>query len=123
MSFPSRSRAASDTAVSTVELPSLQHPARVVLRFPDETLPDESLIDNLPAYKVASFDNPDPLWVLEPGNARRVVPPCPTGPKLPVGWQSCVASVSASDPDNDSDAGTITLLVRGAGFGDPRFVG
>lgn len=112
------------TNVSTVELPSLSHVARVVLRFPDEKLPDEQLISNLPPGRTASFDNPDPLWVLNPATgARRVVPACPSGPRLPVGWQSCVANVRQNDPDGDSDAGTITLLVRGEGFGDPRYVG
>jgi hypothetical protein len=111
------------TNVSTVELPSLSHVARVVLSFPDEKLPDEQLIGNLPAGRVASLDNPDPLWVLSPvTGARRVVPACPGG-ALPLGWQSCVANVRQNDPDGDSDAGTITLLVRGEGFGDPRYVG
>ena len=114
------------TGVATVELPSLSHPARVVLRFPDELLPDEYLIKNLPAGERPSFQNPDPLWRVNPANpgARRtVVPPCAPGPRLPVGWQSCVAYVIASDADGDGDTGTVTLLVRGAGFGDPAYVG
>ena len=111
------------TGVSTVDLPKLTRPATVVLRFPDENLPDENLIHNLPPGAVPRFDNPDPLWVIDPAHAKRIVPLCKGGPRLPVGWQSCVARVLANDPDSDGDAGTITLLVRGAGFGDPKYVG
>jgi hypothetical protein len=114
-----------DTRVSTVELPSLKRPATVVLTFPNETLPDEQLIDNLPPGAVPSLKNPDPLWVVSPTDPslRRIVPLCPGGPKLPGGWQSCIVSVHSNDLDGGYDAGTITLLVRGSGFGDPRYVG
>jgi hypothetical protein len=113
------------TPVATVELPLLKRPATVVLRFPDEMLPDERLVDNRAPGSALRLTNPDPLWksALAAPGPWTIVPRCKTGPTLPVGWQSCIASVHSTDPDGDDDAGTITLLVRGAGFGDPRYVG
>ncbi len=113
------------TRLASVTLPRLTRPAVVVLRFPDETLPDERLISNLPPHTVPNVDNNrDPLWVINPLDAhhRTIVPACPEG-RLPLGWQSCILGVRQSDVDGDADTGTITLLVRGAGFGDPRYVG
>jgi uncharacterized repeat protein (TIGR01451 family) len=115
------------TGSATVELPKLAHPAIVKLTFKDETLPDENMIDNLPAGAHPSFHNPNPLWVVDEANPdiRYVVPRCKPGPTFPPGWRSCIVSVLAIDPDqyHDFDAGTITLLVQGKGFGDPRFNG
>jgi hypothetical protein len=115
------------TGVASVDLPKLSHPTIVKLVFANETLPDEGLIDNLPPGKKPSFDNPNPLWRLDPANpnVRYVVPKCKPGPAFPPGWRSCIIHVHAVDigPGEDTDQGWITLLVQGAGFGDPRYVG
>ena len=112
------------TDVARVTVPTLERPAIVKLTFPDETLPDEKLIDNLPAGAVPSYQNPDPLWRLDQKTGRRyVVPRCRPGPRFPQGWRSCIVSVRSLDTDGDYDTGTITLLVQGAGFGDPAYVG
>jgi hypothetical protein len=112
------------TKLASVDVPKLSHPARVVLKFPNETLPDEGLIV-LPPGVHPSFDNPNPLWRLDDNGKRFVVPRCKPGPAFPPGWHSCVISVVADpkDPAHDYDSGTVTLLVQGSGFGDPHYIG
>ena len=66
------------TAVSSVGVPKLTHPALVKLTFANETLPDERLISNIPPGRTPSYDNPNPLWELDgaaPGG-RKIVPVC-----------------------------------------------
>jgi hypothetical protein len=114
------------TKVASLDLPRLKQAAIVKLTFPDKTLPDENLISNLPAGAHPSFRNPNPLWKINPvTGVRTVVPKCRPGPAFPAGWHACIVKVTAEglDPLHDYDAGTITLLVQGTGFGDPRFVG
>jgi hypothetical protein len=114
------------TEIASVAAPALKHPTIVKLTFPDEKLPDEQWISNLPPGTHLRLDNPNPLWTFpgETPSTKAVVPHCLKGPKLPKGWHSCVVSVIANDPvDNDYDAGTINLLVQGGGFGDPRYIG
>jgi hypothetical protein len=123
---PTPAGAGYNTKVSSVDLPRLKKPAIVKLFFPNETLPDEKWIDNLPANAVPSFDNPNPLWRIDDKTgARYVVPHCKPGGVFPPGWHSCVFSVIAdpNDPLHDYDSGTITLLVQGNGLGDPRYIG
>jgi hypothetical protein len=117
------------TQVSSADVPKLDRPALVKLTFANETLPDEKLIDNVPAGRTPSLDNPNPLWELDgtaPGG-RKVVPRCASGPALPSGWDTCIVKVIATDigngPSDDFDQGYITLLVQGSGFGDPRWAG
>ena len=96
------------------------------LFFPNETLPDENLISNLPPGVKPSFDNPNPLWRFDEKTGKRyVVPKCLPGGNFPTGWHSCILSVVAdpNDPLHDYDSGTITLKVQGQGFGDPRYIG
>src|SRR5262249_8800989 len=115
-----------NTKLANVDVPSLNKPAIVKLFFPNETLPDEQWISNLPPGAKPRFDNPPPLWRLDDKTGKRfVVPKCLPGPSFPKGWHSCVISVIAdpNDPFHDYDSGTITLLVQGLGFGDPRFIG
>jgi len=115
-----------NTRLANVDIPKLTKPAIVKLFFPNETLPDEKLISNLPPHAVPSFDNPNPLWRLdEKTGARYVVPMCLPGGNFPKGWHSCILSVLAApnDPAHDYDSGTITLKVQGQGFGDPRYIG
>lgn len=114
------------TKLANVDVPELTKPATVKLFFPNETLPDEKWISNLPAGVKPSFDNPHPLWRLDDKTgALYEVPKCPAGSGFPKGWRSCVLSVIAdpNDPGHDWDSGTITLRVQGAGFGDPRYIG
>ncbi len=113
------------TNYASVDLPKLKRPAIVKLTFANETLPDEAMIDNLPPNARPSFDNPNPLWRvdLKDPSKKYVVPRCKPGPTFPQGWRSCIISVVASDTNGDFDQGTITLLVQGAGFGDPRYIG
>ena len=112
------------TDVARVTVPALERPAIVKLTFPDETLPDEKMIDNLSPGAVPSYQNPDPLWRLDQKTGKRyVVPRCRPGPSFPQGWHSCIVSVESLDADGDDDTGTITLLVQGSGFGDPAYVG
>jgi hypothetical protein len=115
-----------NTQLANVDLPQLSRPAIVKLFFPNETLPDEQLITNLPPGVKPSFDNPHPLWRLDDRTgARYVVPKCLAGGEFPKGWHSCIVSVvpDPNDPGHDYDSGTITLKVQGMGFGDPRFIG
>jgi hypothetical protein len=112
--------------LANVDVPQLSKPTIVKLFFPNETLPDEALISNVTPGERPSFDNPNPLWRLDDRTgARHVVPKCLSGPTFPQGWHSCIISVLAdpNDPSHDYDSGTITLLVQGLGFGDPRFIG
>jgi hypothetical protein len=116
------------TQMSSVGLPKLTHPAIVKLTFANETLPDEDMIDNLPAGRHPSMDNPNPLWIYHPETGRRaVVPRCAPGNQFPPGWHSCIVKVIATDtgygPSDDFDQGYITLMVQGAGYGDPRYLG
>ena len=114
------------TKLASVDVPKLSHPAKVVLTFPNETLPDEALIGGLPPGVRPSFDNPNPLWRLDDRTGRRfVVPMCKPGPTFPPGWRSCVVKVvpNPNDPAHDYDSGTITLLLQGSGFGDPHYIG
>jgi hypothetical protein len=114
------------TRIASVDVPKLRKPAIVKLYFPNETLPDEAWIDNLPAGAKPSFDNPNPLWRIdEKTGALHVVPRCKAGGTLPAGWQACVlrVEVDPTDPARDWDSGTITLRVQGNGLGDPRFIG
>ena len=121
---PKPARGGFVTDVARVTVPTLERPAIVKLTFPDETLPDEKMIDNLPAGAVPSFQNPDPLWRLDSKTGKRyVVPRCRRGGRFPQGWRSCIVSVQSTDTDGDYDTGTITLRVQGAGFGDPAYVG
>ena len=74
------------------------------------------------------MDNPNPLWIYYPDTGKKfVVPRCNAGPAFPQGWHSCILKVIATDtgngPSDDLDQGYITLLVQGAGFGDPRYLG
>jgi hypothetical protein len=115
-----------NTKLANVDVPKLTKPAIVKLFFPNETLPDEQWISNLPAGVRPSFDNPHPLWRLDDKTgALHVVPKCLAGGEFPEGWRSCVLSVIAdpNDPAHDYDSGTITLRVQGVGFGDPRYIG
>jgi hypothetical protein len=115
-----------NTKLANVDVPQLSKPAIVKLFFPNETLPDEQLISNLPPGARPSFDNPHPLWRLDDKTgARYVVPKCLPGNEFPKGWHSCIISVLAdpNDPGHDYDSGTITLKVQGMGFGDPRYIG
>ena len=115
-----------NTNVASADVPRLKKPAILKLFFPNETLPDEKWIDNLPAGAVPSFDNPNPLWRIDDRTgARYVVPHCRPGGVFPPGWHSCVLKVIAdpNDPAHDYDSGTITLLVQGNGLGDPKFIG
>ena len=115
-----------NTQLANVDVPQLSKPTIVKLFFPNETLPDEQWISNLPAGSVPSFDNPHPLWRLDDKTgARYVVPKCLAGGEFPKGWHSCIISVLAdpNDPGHDWDSGTITLKVQGMGFGDPRYIG
>lgn len=115
-----------NTQLANVDVPRLAKPAIVKLFFPNETLPDEALISNLPPGARPSFDNPNPLWRIDDKTgALFVVPKCKPGPTFPKGWHSCIISVLAdpNDPAHDYDSGTITLLVQGMGFGDPRYIG
>jgi hypothetical protein len=114
------------TKLANVDVPQLSKPAIVKLFFPNETLPDEQLISNLPPGVKPSFDNPHPLWRLDDKTgARYVVPKCLANGDFPKGWHSCIISVLAdpNDPGHDFDSGTITLKVQGMGFGDPRYIG
>ena len=114
------------TKLANVDLPQLSKPTIVKLFFPNETLPDEGLISNVAPGEKPSLDNPNPLWRLDDKTGKRfVVPRCLPGPTFPAGWHSCIISVLAdpNDPAHDYDSGTITLLVQGTGFGDPRFIG
>jgi hypothetical protein len=114
------------TKLANVDVPELTKPAIVKLFFPNETLPDEQWISNLPAGVRPSFDNPHPLWRLDDKTgALHVVPKCLASGEFPKGWRSCVLSVIAdpNDPAHDYDSGTITLRVQGVGFGDPRYIG
>lgn len=113
------------TPVAIAEVPRLVRVATIVLYFPAGTLPDERLIANLPRGAVPSFANPDPLWKTDPATPSGwiVVPLCKPGPTLPIGWQSCIVRVDATYASDLYDAGTITLIDRGAGLGDPRYVG
>jgi hypothetical protein len=116
------------TNMASVGLPKLVRPAVVKLTFANETLPDESMIDNVPAGKRPSFENPNPLWLYHPDTGKRsVVPRCNPGRTFPQGWHSCILKVIAVDtgngPGDDLDQGYITLLVQGSGFGDPRYLG
>jgi hypothetical protein len=114
------------TKLANVDVPKLTQPAIVKLFFPNETLPDEALISNLPPNAVPSFDNPNPLWRYDDKTGKRyVVPKCLAGGGFPAGWHSCILSVVAdpNDPAHDYDSGTITLKIQGQGFGDPRFLG
>jgi hypothetical protein len=114
------------TKLANVDLPRLSRPAIVKLFFPNETLPDERWISNLPPGVKPSFDNPHPLWRLDDKTGRlHVVPKCLPGGAFPKGWHSCVLSVvaAANDPAHDYDSGTITLKVQGTGFGDPKYIG
>jgi hypothetical protein len=115
-----------NTKLANVDVPVLSKPAIVKLYFPNETLPDEKWLSNLPPNTVPSFDNPHPLWRLDDKTgARYVVPKCLPGGEFPKGWHSCVLSVVAApnDPGHDFDSGTITLKVQGMGFGDPKYIG
>jgi len=115
-----------NTKLANVDVPELSKPTIVKLFFPNETLPDENLISNLPPNAVPSFDNPHPLWRIDDKTgALFVVPKCKPGPTFPKGWHSCIISVLAdpNDPAHDYDSGTITLKIQGQGFGDPRFIG
>ena len=112
---------------AAVGLPSLVHPAIVKLTFANETLPDEKWEDDIPAGRTPSFDNPNPLWRIDPNTGKLyVVPKCLSGERFPAGWRSCVLQVHAIDtgtgPSDDLDQGWVKLLVQGAGFGDPRYV-
>jgi hypothetical protein len=112
------------TNMASVGLPKLVRPAVVKLTFPNETLPDEKMIDNLPAGARPALDNPNPLWIFYPKTGKRfVVPRCNPGPTFPQGWHSCILKVIATDIHGDFDQGYITLLVQGSGFGDPRYLG
>jgi len=116
------------TQEANVGLPDLVHPAIVKLTFANETLPDEKWEDDIPPGRQPSFDNPNPLWRIDPKTGKLyVVPKCLSGGKFPAGWRSCVLEVHATDvnggPSSDLDQGWIKLLVQGAGFGDPRYVG
>ncbi len=114
------------TKLANVDVPRLSKPTLVKLYFPNETLPDEAWLSNVKPGETPSFDNPNPLWTLdERTGSRHIVPKCLPGPTFPQGWRSCVISVLAdpNDPTRDYDSGTITLLVQGTGFGDPRFIG
>ena len=115
------------TAVSFVKLPLLQHPALVVLTFPEEWLPWPSGL-NPPVGR----DSGAPAQLIEYPNypdttTSVVVPVClnnATSPMIPSGSDSCIVSVDAStDPDGDDDAGRLALLVQGNGRGDPGYVG
>jgi hypothetical protein len=107
-SFPSGFK----TEIAVVDLPQLQQPATVLLSFPDENLPGS--VDNL--YPLREFPNwPDTSVIV-------TVPQCQGG-AIPSGFDSCIASVTPNDPDEDADAGTIALLVQGSGLGDPRYAG
>jgi hypothetical protein len=113
--------------MSSVGLPKLTQPAVVKLTFANETLPDEDMIDNVPPGRHPSMDNPNPLWLYNPDTGRlAVVPRCKAGNQFPGGWHSCILKVIATDtgtgPNDDLAQGYITLLVQGAGFGDPRYV-
>ena len=86
------------------------------------------MIDNVPAGRHPSMDNPNPLWIYYPDTGKKfVVPRCNAGNQFPQGWRSCILKVIATDtgngPNDDLDQGYITLLVQGAGFGDPRYLG
>jgi hypothetical protein len=116
------------TQEAAVVIPDLVHPTIVKLTFPNEELPDEKWENDIPAGRTPSFDNPNPLWLVNPTTGRLfVVPKCVGGDKLPAGWHSCVLEVHATDtgtgPTNDLDQGWIKLLVQGVGFGDPRYMG
>jgi hypothetical protein len=116
------------TDMASVGLPKLVHPTTVKLTFANETLPDENMIDNVPAGKHPSMENPNPLWIYYPDTGKRfVVPRCNAGPTFPQGWRSCILKVIATDtgngPSDDLDQGYITLYVQGAEFGDPRYLG
>jgi hypothetical protein len=117
-----------NTNIASVGLPKLVRPAIVKLTFANETLPDESMIDNIPTGRHPSMDNPNPLWIYYPDTGKKfVVPRCNAGNQFPQGWHSCILKVIATDtghgPNDDFDQGYITLLVQGAGFGDPRYLG
>jgi hypothetical protein len=122
------------TQISSVGLPELSHPTVVKLTFPNETLPDEKWLDDIVPGTKPTFDNPNPLWMLDAKAAggKRVVPKCKAGPTLPTGWLTCVIQVhaidvpvrgQAADESDDYDEGWIKLLVQGTGFGDPRYIG
>jgi hypothetical protein len=116
------------TQEAQVGLPELVHPTIVKLTFPNETLPDEKWEDDIPPGRTPSFDNPNPLWLVNRKTGKlSVVPKCLAGEKLPAGWHSCVLQVHATDVccgfRADLDQGWIKLRVQGAGFGDPRYVG
>jgi hypothetical protein len=114
------------TKLANVDVPVLTKPAIVKLFFPNETLPDEQWISNLPPGQKPSFDNPHPLWrVDDKTGALYPVPKCLAGGAFPKGWHSCVLSVltDPNDPGHDWDSGTITLKVQGQGFGDPHYIG
>ena len=66
-----------NTRLANVDIPKLTKPAIVKLFFPNETLPDENLITNLPPGVKPSFDNPNPLWRFDEKTGKRfVVPKC-----------------------------------------------
>jgi hypothetical protein len=113
------------TQQANVDVPALSKPSVVKLVFPNEKLPDEKLVTSTPNGIRPSFDNPDPLWRVDNDGKRFVVPLCKPGNKFPAGWHSCIVSVivNPNDPGHDWDSGTITLLVQGTGFGDPKFQG
>ena len=119
-----------DSDVSFVKLPHLVHPATVVLTFPDETLPWPAGLGAPPEGR----DPFAPIQLIEYPNypnliVHSLVPVCDnlnTTPTIPSGpnIDSCIKSGDGSqDPDNDSDAGTLTLLVQGSGTGDPGYAG
>jgi len=115
------------TDVSFVKLPLLLHPAKAVLTFQDEWLPWPSGL-NPPAGR--DFDAPAQLleYPNYPDTSTSVVVPIclnhATSPTIPSGSDSCIVSVDgSSDPDEDFDSGTLTLLVQGSGTGDPGYVG
>ncbi len=108
-----------NTDIAIVDVPQLSTPATVVLTFPDEHLP-------------GSGDNTNPLSEIDPvTHGLTPVPHCASSLDawtIPTGSDSCYFAVDPSDSeedggDGDADGGTISLLVQGTGFGDPRYIG
>jgi hypothetical protein len=93
-----------------LKLPTLQQPVRVVLTFADDNLPF-SADHHEPLHEYPNYPS------LAGGPVS--VPFCnQSGPPIPAGSDSCIASIDPTDAD--ADAGTVTLLVLGNGV-DPSF--
>jgi uncharacterized repeat protein (TIGR01451 family) len=114
----------SDTDILFTKMPQLTEPAQVTLTFPEDQLPWPASMsppeDRDPSAPTALEEYPNYPSLANPVD----VGPCDSGPSLPAGSDACIVSIDASaDIDEDSDAGTIQLLVQGSTTGDGGFHG